>query len=101
MLWFGNTLNFRTALDKAGVQGVVVEEDNVEALNAHTSKHYHILTSLDVGIYKKKVQNIIKEVFHNLVMKVIVECDPVEDSSVAEFIEELRKVPNLHFKKRE
>ena len=32
-------------------------------------------------------------------MKVVVEAEPVEDSNVAEFIEELRKLPNLHFEK--
>ena len=32
-------------------------------------------------------------------MKVVVEVEPTEDSNVAEFIEELRKLPNLHFEK--
>jgi hypothetical protein len=45
------------------------------------------------------VQGILQQVFQNLAMKVVVETEPVEDSHVAEFIEELRKLPNLHFEK--
>ena len=48
---------------------------------------------------EKKVENILKEVFSNLAMKVVVESDPVEDSDVAAWIDELRKLPNLHFEK--
>jgi hypothetical protein len=45
------------------------------------------------------VQNILQQVFQNLAMKVVVETEPIEDSHVAEFIEELQKLPNLHFEK--
>ena len=40
-----------------------------------------------------------KDVFQNLAMKVVMEADPVKDSDMAELIEELRKIPNLHFGK--
>ncbi len=48
---------------------------------------------------QKKVENLLKEVFSNLAMKCIVEAEPAEDSGVAAWIDELRKLPNLHFEK--
>ena len=62
-------------------------------------KYFRILKSFDVTAEEKKVENILKEVFSNLAMKVVVESDPVEDSNVAAWIDELRKLPNLHFEK--
>ena len=61
-------------------------------------KYFRILKSFDVT-EEKKVENILKEVFSNLAMKVVVESDPVEDSNVAAWIDELRKLPNLLFEK--
>ena len=57
------------------------------------------MKSIDITEDGNKIQNIITNVFQNLAMKVIVESEPVEDSDVAEHIEELRKIPNLHFEK--
>ena len=99
MLWSGNTWNYRAALDEAGVRGAKVEDEDVDGQGKSAGKYYRILKSLDVAEDEKRVQNIIKQVFRNLSMKVVVEADPVEDSNVAEFIEELRKLPNLHFEK--
>ena len=62
-------------------------------------KYYRILKSLNVVEEENRVQTIIKDVFYNLAMKVVVDSDPVVDSPVAEFIEELRDLPNLHFEK--
>ena len=99
VLWSGNTWNFRNALDEAGVKGAYVDEEGGEGDNAGKRKYFRILKSIDATEETKKIQNVLKEVFQNLAMKVIVESEPVEDSDVAELIEELRKVPSLHFEK--
>ena len=98
-VWSGNTWNYRSALDEAGVKGGYVDEEDGEDENSTRRKYFRALRSIDITAEEKKVQNILKEVFQNLAMKVIVESEPVEDSDVAELIEELRKVPSLHFEK--
>lgn len=97
IIWSGNTWNYRSALDKAGVKGAKVDVDGKDGASTNSGQYYRILKSIDVSQDEGKVQNIIKDVFHNLAMKVLVESDPIEDSHVAEFIEELRTLPNLHF----
>ena len=99
MLWSGNTWNYRAALDEAGVRGAKVEDEDGEGQGKSAGKWYRILKSLDVTEEENRVQNILKHVFQNLAMKVVVETEPIEDSHVAEFIEELQKLPNLHFEK--
>ena len=99
MLWSGNTWNYRAALEEAGVRGAKVEDEDGEGQGKSAGKWYRILKSLDITEEEKRVQNILKQVFQNLAMKVVVEAEPIEDSNVAEFIEELRKLPNLHFEK--
>ena len=99
MLWSGNTWNYRAALEEAGVRGAKVEDEDGEGQGKAAGTYYRILKSLDVAEEEQRVQNILKQVFQNLAMKVVVEAEPVEDSNVAEFIEELRKLPNLHFEK--
>ena len=95
----GNTWNFRNALDEAGVRGAYVDEDGGDENtdNNNKRKYFRILKSFDVTSEEGKVENILKEVFNNLAMKVVVEKQPVEDSDVAAWIETLRKLPNLHF----
>ena len=85
-------------MDEAGVKGGYVDEEDGEGDSAKR-KYFRALKSIDVTAEEKKVQNILKEVFQNLAMKVIVESEPVEDSDVAELIQELRKISNLHFEK--
>ena len=55
------------------------------------------MKGFDVTSEEGKVENIIKQVFNNLAMEVVVEKPPVEDSDVAAWVEGLRKLPNLHF----
>ena len=95
----GNTWNFRNALDEAGVRGAYVDEDGGDENtdNNNKRKYFRILKSFDVTSEEGKVENILKEVFNNLAMKIVVEKQPVEDSGVAAWIETLRKLPNLHF----
>ena len=99
MLWSGNTWNYRAALEEAGVRGAKVEDEDGEGQGKSDGKWYRILKSLDITEEEKRVQNILKQVFQNLAMKVVVEAEPVEDSNVAQFIKELRKLSNLHFEK--
>ena len=98
-VWSGNTWNYRSALDEAGVKGGYVDEEDGEDENSARRKYFRALRSIDITAEEKKVQNILKEVFQNLAMKVIVESEPVEDSDVAEFIQQLRNISNLHFEK--
>ena len=65
--------------------------------NNNKRKYFRILKSFDVTSEEGKVENILKEVFNNLAMLVIVQEKPIEGSDVAAWIESLRKVPNLHF----
>ena len=67
------------------------------AENNNKRKYFRILKSFDVTLEEGKVENILKEVFNNLAMKAVVEKQPVEDSDVEAWIENLRKLPNLHF----
>ena len=99
VLWSGNTWNFRSALDEAGVKGAYVDEEECDGENSGKRKYFRILKSINVAEDTKRIQNVLKEVFQNLAMKVIVESEPVYDSEVAVLIEELRKVPSLHFEK--
>ena len=86
-------------MDEAGVKGGYVDEEDGEGENSAKRKYFRALKSIDVTADVKKVQNILQEVFQNLAMKVLVESEPIEDSDVAELIQELRKVSNLHFEK--
>ena len=97
MLWSGNTWNYRAALDEAGVRGAKVESEDGDGQGKSVGKYYRILESVGEG--EERVHIILKQVFHNLAMKVVVEAEPDKDSNVAAFIEELRKLPNLHFEK--
>ena len=99
VLWSGNTWNYRSALDEAGVKGAYVDEEEGDGENSGKRKYFRILKSIDASEETKRIQNVLKDVFQNLAMKVIVESEPVVDSDVAQLIEELRKVPNLHFEK--
>ena len=86
-------------MDEAGVKGGYVDEEDGEDENSTRRKYFRALRSIDITAEENKVQNILKEVFQNLAMKVIVESEPVEDSDVAEFIQQLRNISNLHFEK--
>ena len=57
------------------------------------------MKGLDVTSDAKKVQELLKEVFRNLAMKVLLEAEPAAESDVASWVEELRELPNLHFEK--
>ena len=100
VLFSGNTWNYRSALEEAGVKGAYVdEEDGGEGESSAKRKYFRILKSIDASEETMIIQNVLKEVFQNLAMKVVLESEPVEDSDVAGLIEELRKIPNLHFEK--
>ena len=93
VLWSGSTYNFRKVLDEAGVSGAYIDED------AGTRKYYRCLRSIDITSDPNKVEDIIKNVFNDLAMKVIIESNPIEDSDVADWIADLRKLEYLHFEK--
>ena len=65
--------------------------------NTEGRVYYRMLKSVNVTKDTMQVKSILKDVFNNLAMKAIVDLDYIEGSDVAAFIQELRKVPNLHF----
>ncbi len=79
------------------MRGAYVDEEEGNADGKR--KYYRIMKGLDVTAEDKKVQNILKEVFNDLAMKVIIEAEPAEDSDLANWIDGLRALPNLHFEK--
>ena len=90
--------SFGNALDEAGVRGAYVDQEGeTENIENNKRKYFRILKGVDVTSEEGKVENIIKQVFNNLAMEVVVEKPPVEDSDVAAWVEGLRKLPNLHF----
>ena len=97
IIWSGNTWNYRVALDESGVKGARFDVDNGEGAGNNSGQYYRVLKSIDVTKDEGNVHNIIKHVFHNLAMKVLTESTPIEDSHVAEFIEDLHTLSNLHF----
>ena len=97
IIWSGNTWNYRAAPDEAGVKGARLVVDGKEGQGTNNGQYYRILKSIDVTKDEGNVHNIIKHVFHNLAMKVVIASTPIEDSHVAEFIEDLHTLSNLHF----
>ena len=97
ILWSGNLWNYRSALEEVGVKGAYVDEEEGDGENSGKRKYFRILKSIDATEETKRIQKVLKEVFQNLAMKVIVESEPLYDSEVAVLIEELRNVRNLHF----
>ena len=99
IIWSGNLWNYRSALEEVGVKGGYVDEEEGDGDNSGKRKYFRILKSIDANEAPKMIQDVLKEVFQNLAMKVIVESEPTVSSDVAAFIEDLRKIPNLHFQK--
>ena len=108
VLWGGNTWNFRTALDEAGVKGAYIEDEgaddqqkpqNQNGNQNNGRKYFRVLRSLDVSSdeHAKTVQGILENVFHNLAMKCVVENNPPEDSDVESWINSLKQLDCLHF----
>ena len=84
-------------LDEAGVRGAYVDEE--EGASDAKRNYYRIIKGLDVTTEPKRIPELLKEVFNNLAMKVLVETEPQSDSDVASWIGGLRELPNLHFEK--
>ena len=77
-------------LDEHGVKGAYFEE-------GEQRKYYRLIKSLDVSEEPEKVQEVLKQVFHNLAMPTTVQGTVAEDSFVASWLVSLKKIPNLHF----
>ena len=89
---------FRNDLDQAGVLSAYLDQDGDDnAAGIVTRKYFRMLRNYDVTSEVGKVENILKEVFKNLAMLVIVGETPIEDSAVAAWVGALRELPNLHF----
>ena len=81
-------------------KGAYLDEDEAGGALADVKrKYYRLLKSIDVSDEQQAAQvtNIIQEVFNNMAMKCLVDSQPETDSDVARFIDNLRKLSNLHF----
>ena len=94
VLWSGNTYNFRRVLDEAGVRGAYRDDEN-----DGTRKYYRCLKDVDITVEPNKVEDVIKDAFKNLAMKVVVGPEPEQDSDVDSWIDGLRELHCLHFEK--
>ncbi len=92
VLWSGNTYNFRKVLDEAGVRGAYQDNDE-----DGTRTYYRCLRDIDITSEPDKVEDIIKDAYKNLAMKVVVESDPVKDSDDDSWIDCLSTLNCLHF----
>ena len=98
MVWCGYTGNHWDALRDAKFLFGYINVKSGEGDNLVVQRKYvHALKSMDVTKDVMRIQNILKEVFQNLAMKVIISIKPMGHSHVAELIGELRKIPNLYF----
>ena len=97
LLISGNTWNFRTKLDEHGVPGSFFNE--VSADGKEIRNYYRVMRGIDVSEenQKARVTTLFREVLGELALKVVLDNEIDEGSAVADFIEELKALPYLHF----
>ena len=92
----GNTWAFRSRLDAHGVPGTFhVEDSQVESRS-----YYRLLRDVNVSeeAGKQQILDMLgAAVFKGLAMRVILNVPPEADTHVAEFVQELKELPQLHF----
>ena len=81
-------------LDEAGVRGAYRDDEN-----DGTRKYYRCLKDVDITLEPNKVEDVVKDAFKNLAMKVVVGPEPEQDSDVDNWIDGLRELHCLHFEK--
>ena len=90
-----------------GQRGAYLEEENGEdqkprnqsGFQNNGRKYFRVLRSLDVSSAEqaKTLQGVLRNVFHGLAMKAVVETPPEEDSDVESWINSLKQIDCLHF----
>lgn len=95
VLWEGDMLHFRRALDEAKVESAYVEGD----ADGQHSKYFRIIRNFDVSSENGPghLQCVLDKVFRNIAMQCVVGRPPVEGSDVESWIAGLKKLDNLHF----
>jgi hypothetical protein len=98
----GNLWPYRTKLEAHGVPGAYFEEKDNHDDSTEKRTYYRILREVDVSdtVGKQKVLDMLgKEAFNGLAMRVLVEKEPEDGTHAKGFMDELREMPQLHFKK--
>lgn len=94
----GNTYNYRTKLDEAGVLGGYSEAENSAAGTPRT--YYRVLQNLDVSSQndRDRLLEVFKTCFNNLALRIVWDSpQPEADTPAAEFLAALQEMPQLHF----
>ena len=86
----GNTWNFRDDLEKHGVAGA--------RANDGQGAYYRFLKNVDISddAGKQQIMSLV-DIFNKQAMRVVIDPSPEEETPVAEFFDELRKLSCLHF----
>lgn len=74
------------------------EVDN-ETKGYSARTYYRTIRSMDITNSEDngKLKHLIEKVFNNLVMKVVIEQHPIENSEVEKWIDDLKTISCLHF----
>ena len=86
----GNTWNYRDDLEKSGIAGARASDEG--------AAYYRFLKNVDVADSAGQQQIMaLVDIFNRQALRVVVDPSPEEGSAVADFFDELRKQPCLHF----
>ena len=92
----GNTWMFRARLDSHGVPGAFHSEDS----QVENRSYYRLLKNVNVAeeAGKQQIVDMLgSAVFKGLAMRAVLDKAPEADTHAAEFIQQLREFPQLHF----
>ncbi len=97
LLISGNTWNFRTKLDEHGIPGSFFNETGDDGKEIRN--YYRVMRGIDVSDedQKARVTTLFREVLGELAVKVVLDNEIEEAGAVADFIDELKALPYLHF----
>jgi len=97
LLVAGNSWNFRSRLDAHGVSGAYFNEDG----NEEKRVYYRLMKDVNASeaVQKERVLHLLGDrVLNNLAVRVVLDKEVEDDTHVKAFVDELRELPNCHFK---
>ena len=93
----GNSWNYRTRLDAHGVSGAYFDQDGSDEKRLY----YRVMKDINVseaGQKERVLQLLGDRVLNNLAVRVVLDKEVENETHVKAFIDELRELPNCHFK---
>ena len=89
---------FRDSMDEAGINGFYHTSDD-DKENSEGKRTYYRVLEIDASENEAqdKLNGVFRDVFHGLAVRAVIEAPAEEGSPVAELIDGMRKLPNLHF----